>query len=408
MREGAYSDTSGASTARRTDNRRLEQTSTPGIYKRGNRYVVIWRDTARRQRKRYAKTLAEARTVKAALTADVARGEYVEESRISFADYAASWATSYEGRTARGVRPGTLADYRRALGLDDGCRPAKGTKLRGGSAIEFFGHTPLALIRPQDLKRYAQHLANAGLARNTIRLRLAPVKAMLATAFEEGVTRGNAAAGVRLGRTVANAPVKTTHALNENELRKVLAEIPERHRVLGEFLAQTGCRISEVLPLRKSDIDFGTRRVMISRRLYDGVIGAPKSRHSSRDVSLSPELARKLWASLAREEDDALVFPGPNGEPYDRSYLYRIVHEAGVRAGIEWPVGLHTFRHSAATILHRRGVEKEAIRRMLGHHSWEFTESVYVHDDEIPDGSVLGDLIASTETTLVEAVAVDA
>ena len=206
----------------------------------------------------------------------------------------------------------------------------------------------------------------------------------------------------------SQTPRSRRRALTEDEVRKVLAEIPERHRPIGEFLAQTGCRISEVLPLMKSDIDFGQRRVRITRRLYDGEIGAPKSKHSNREVSLSPELARKLWTRLALEEDDALVFPGPGGEPYDRSYLYRIVHTAGEKAGIAWPVGLHTFRHSAATILHRRGVEKEAIRRMLGHHSWEFTSEVYVHDDEIPDGAVLGDLTASTETKSVEEVAVEA
>ena len=38
-------------------------------------------------------------------------------------------------------------------------------------------------------------------------------------------------------------------------------------------------------------------------------------------------------------------------------------------------IGLHTFRHSCASIMFRRGVPKEAIRRLLGHHSWDFTAS---------------------------------
>ena len=61
--------------------RRLVKTSTPGIYKRGSRYVVIFRDPHGRQRKRTARTLAEARDLKAALTADVKRGEYRALSR---------------------------------------------------------------------------------------------------------------------------------------------------------------------------------------------------------------------------------------------------------------------------------------------------------------------------------------
>jgi hypothetical protein len=33
----------------------------------------------------------------------------------------------------------------------------------------------------------------------------------------------------------------------------------------------------------------------------------------------------------------------------------------------------------------RRGVPKEAIRRLLGHHSWDFTAGTYLHlDDDDP------------------------
>jgi integrase len=386
----------------------MVKTSTPGIYRRGNRYVVPWRDHAGKQHKEYLRTLAAARDFKATRTADLRRGEFIAESRITFPEYAARWAQTYEGRTVRGVRPETLSDYRRSLGLDDECQPMAKSTLKGGSAIDFFGHVQLAAIRPQDIKAYAQHLASAGLARATIRQRLAPAEALLATAHEEDIIRTNPTAGVRLGRTVANAPVKETHALTEEEMRRVLAALPERHHLLGEFLAQTGTRISEVLPLKKSDIDFGARRLTISRRLYKGELGAPKSRHSARQVSLSPELARKLWTKLALADDDALVFPGPDGEPYDRSYLYRVVNRAGEKAGIEFEVGLHTFRHSAATALYKRGVPKEQIRRVLGHHSWELTASVYVHDDEIPDGAVLGDITAASEADKVEVVAVEA
>jgi hypothetical protein len=44
----------------------------------------------------------------------------------------------------------------------------------------------------------------------------------------------------------------------------------------------------------------------------------------------------------------------------------------------------------------RHGVPKEAICRLLGHHSWEFTAGTYVllDDDDLPDGVVVGDLTA--------------
>src|SRR3954454_15093653 len=97
------------------DRRKLEKTQTPGIYRRGESYVVVGRDSRGKQVKRFARTLAEARVVKSELRTDVHRGEYRTLSRVTFADYAAGWLDSYNGRTRRGVRPATLADYRRVI-----------------------------------------------------------------------------------------------------------------------------------------------------------------------------------------------------------------------------------------------------------------------------------------------------
>src|SRR5215208_6289183 len=140
--------------------RALVKTSERGIYKRGSRYVVTFRDAAGKQRKRFARTLAEARVLKASLSTDVHRGEYVEEAKVSFADYARRWLGTYEGRTARGIRPGTLRDYRHALGLrlgDDGQLVET-----GGGAVAYFGRMPLRAVRAQDVKAYAAHVAAQG------------------------------------------------------------------------------------------------------------------------------------------------------------------------------------------------------------------------------------------------------
>src|SRR5437879_4037844 len=94
-----------------SQDRRLVKTGTPGIYKRGSRYVVVYREPNGRQCKRSARTLAAARELKATLTADVKRGEYRALSKVTFAEYAPEWIASYTGRTSRGIRPETLADY---------------------------------------------------------------------------------------------------------------------------------------------------------------------------------------------------------------------------------------------------------------------------------------------------------
>jgi integrase len=380
--------------------RRLVKTATPGIYKRGSRYVVVFRDPQGRQRKRAARTLAEARDLKATLTADVRRGEYRALSRVTFAEYAPAWIATYAGRTSRGLREATRRDYARQLGLD----PDTGKALdppRG--AIAFFGRMRLAEIEPRDVKQYAAAVAARGVAANTVRLALAPVKAMLATALEEGLIRSNPAAGLRIGRGNGNGgdelEAEKIRALTEDELRDLLAAVAPEWRLLVTLLAQTGLRVSEALPLRWGDIDFGRRRLRVRRSLSRGQIGPPKTRHGRRDVPLTEGMTRALWEARKRPQgdarDEALIFPGRDGGYLDRAQVFRAVKAAAKRAGVPW-AGLHTLRHTAATLLFRRGWNAVQVQKFLGHHSPAFTLATYVHllPDDLPEPAFMDALTA--------------
>lgn len=385
--------------------RALQRTSTPGIYKRGGRYVVVHRDPNGRQRKRSARTLAEARDLKATLTADVKRGEYRALSRVRFAEYAPEWIAGYRGRTSRGFRESTREDYARELGIDPttgvACDPARG-------AVAFFGRTPLAAIEPRDVKRYAAHVASRGVAANTVRLALAPVKALLATAVEEGLIRSNPSAGVRIAQAVAvegdgddGGRVK---ALTEEELGRLLGEVAEEWRLLVTLLAQTGLRVSEALPLRWGDVDFGRRRLRVRRSLSRRRIGPPKTRHGRRDVPLTEGMGRALWnarKAAGDAGDDAPIFLGGDGELLDRTRVFRAVRAAAKRAGVPW-AGLHTLRHTAATILFRRGWNAVQVQKFLGHHSPAFTLATYVHllPDDLPEPTFLDYFAGSPDERL--------
>src|SRR5262249_48884182 len=288
--------------------RRLEKTSTPGIYKRGGRYVVIFRDPHGKQRKRAARTLAEARDLKAALTADVKRGEHRTLSKVTFGDYAAEWIATYTGRTSRGIRPETLADYRRRLGIRDDGEPT------GDGALAFFGRIQLAAIEPRDLKTYAATLAEGGIASNTIRLYVAPVRALLATAFEDGLIRSNPAAGLRIAQRVEQYDEPQAKALTEDELRALLGHLPADWRLFFEFLARTGLRIGEAIAMTWADLDIGRRRVHVRRRFYRGRYDAPKSRYGRRTIPLSESLSQALWRLRGTASDEALVFTTVGGK----------------------------------------------------------------------------------------------
>jgi integrase len=71
--------------------------------------------------------------------------------------------------------------------------------------------------------------------------------------------------------------------------------------------------------------------------------------------------------------------------------------DGGETAGVPW-AGLHTLRHTCATMLFRNGWNAVQVQTFLGHHSPAFTLAVYVHllPDDLSEPSFLDALTAKS------------
>jgi len=103
---------------------KLVKTKTPGVYRRGGCYVVRYRHGGE-ERKRFARTYAEARAIKQDVETDKRRGEHRETGTLTFEEYAMGWLDTYTGRTSRGFRDSTRKGSRfsieqRAIPFFDG------------------------------------------------------------------------------------------------------------------------------------------------------------------------------------------------------------------------------------------------------------------------------------------------
>lgn len=256
-------------------------------------------------------------------------------------------------------------------------------------------------------------LAAKGLSANSIRLVLAPLKALYADALDDGLVRTNPAVGVRVARGVAeDSDAEHVRALSEEELRRLIGEVPDEWRLLVELLAQTGLRISEALGLQWRHVDFGRRRLLVRRRCREGRYAPPKSRYGRRDVPLADGLLRRLWEARKAAldaSDDGLVFVSRVGGPVDVHNAYRRWFKPACRrAGVDW-VGFHALRHTCATLLFRHGMNAKQVQVWLGHHSPAFTLATYVHlvSDDLPGDVGFLDLVTSpTAAVAAEAVEV--
>lgn len=369
------------------DGRRLERTNVPGIYKRENRYVVIERDNRGKQVKRFAETLQEARNVKAALRADVARGEFRPNSQTSFVTYARGWIKTYAGRTSRGLKEQTRKDYEAAL--------------ERAEFAEHFRGLKVSEVEASDLESYAEWLKEKRLTPRTVRNLILPLRLCLATAHQRRHIRFNPFAGIKVAAAMGTGTKEEdVRALSEDEITRLLAAFDneaqtgdltesQRHNVeetrfLTAFLLQTGCRIGEALALAWADFETDLVEVKIKRRTYKGTTDKPKSKYGERSIPISPNIKKTLRARRGGAAKKAPVFRTLDGTVLDYTTAQRVFRRVADKAGLTW-VTFHSLRHTCASWLFRDrergglGATAPQVQRWLGHHSPSFTLSVYVH-----------------------------
>ena len=132
------------------------------------------------------------------------------------------------------------------------------------------------------------------------------------------------------------------------------------HNVLMILLAyRHGLRSSELVNLCWSDLDLDAGTLLCRRR-----------KGSRSDVHpLSKEELTKLKRFRARYARgmDEFVFVSERGGPLGRTAFWRIVMQAGRRAGLPVPAFAHQLRHSTGYYLANRGCDLRLIQDYLGH-----------------------------------------
>ena len=154
-----------------------------------------------------------------------------------------------------------------------------------------------------------------------------------------------------------------------------------------------GLRRGEALALRWSDVDLeaGTLRVArtLSRVQSGNIFTEPKSPRSRRTVPLPTSCIAELRAHRVRQaeerlqlcgawQDHDLVFPSSWGTPMDPRNALRAFTAVAKRAGLDG-IGLHTLRHTCASLLLAQGVHPRVVMETLGHSGIAITMDVYSH-----------------------------
>lgn len=177
---------------------------------------------------------------------------------------------------------------------------------------------------------------------------------------------------------------RTPDVLEVAEIKALLEELQEPFRTMVFLAAGTGLRISEVIGLRWSDLNFDDLLIHLNRGFVDGRISEMKTEASRKPIALDLGLAELLLEWKARtpyKEPEDWIFASPrmNGlSPYSPDTIRsKHIKIAAKRAGITKRVGWHTFRHSFATLLKANGEDIKVVQESLRHANSRITMDIY-------------------------------
>ena len=287
-------------------------------------------------------------------------GMWSPAAKVTVAEYAETWLNEH-GST---LRPRTLANYRRIFERD---------------LLPEFGHTPLAALSRATIKSYAARRAAGGAKANTVRNSIAPLRAMLSSALEDGLVRENVA--LRLPRV--GQPQKKIEVPTREQVDAVIdAAVGTAAHGPIVLAATSGLRRGEVFALRWVDIDFDNRLIRVRASNTDRVITRPKTAAGDRLVPMFGSLRKLLLeerAATAYKGSEDFVFPTRSGTPRNpNGWLKSEFYPALERAKVT-PFTFHSLRHFACSQLIAQGANILQIARVAGHSDPSVTLRVYSH-----------------------------
>jgi len=152
--------------------------------------------------------------------------------------------------------------------------------------------------------------------------------------------------------------------LTIEEIRKLIeATINPKHKLIIKLLYGTGLRVSEIVNLKKQDINFSESLIKIN-------LGKGKK---DRFVKLPDSVLEEL-KNFSRIGDSKFLFESQRGGKLTSKTIQLILSKNAKKAGIKKRVYPHLLRHGFATHLLEQGTDLRIIQKLLGHSSIKTTQ----------------------------------
>jgi len=192
----------------------------------------------------------------------------------------------------------------------------------------------------------------------------------------EGLRDADPTADIEMPRIGRSLP----KSLSEDEVDSLLnapntdEPLGHRDRAMLELLYATGLRVSELINLRQSQVNFN-----------QGVLRIVGKGDRERLIPLGDESQRWLTdfidgprMEILLERQTDYLFPTRRGDRMTRQAFWHIIKRYADKAGIRKKMSPHSLRHAFATHLLNRGADLRVVQMLLGHSDLSTTQ-IYTH-----------------------------
>lgn len=158
---------------------------------------------------------------------------------------------------------------------------------------------------------------------------------------------------------------KTRSAMSQLELENLRSVCgTKRDKAMIEFLYSTGCRVSELLSVKLSDIDWEAKTVHL--------LGKGK-KHRLSFINARCEVALKAYLDSRSDRLEQVFVSerkyGGRPKQLTKEAVERVIKILSKAAGLNKKITPHVLRHTTATIAVQNGMPIEDISKLLGHSS---------------------------------------
>ncbi|RLG13622.1 MAG: integrase [Candidatus Nanohalarchaeota archaeon] len=156
--------------------------------------------------------------------------------------------------------------------------------------------------------------------------------------------------------------------LTVEEARRLIEVIDNiKHKLIVRLLYGCGLRVSEVINLKKSDLNFDERLIHI--KLAKG--------SKDRFVKI-PDSIKEELENYSKFGEKDILFMSQRGGKLSTTTIQKIIKNFSKKAGLKKNISPHTLRHSFATHLLEAGIDLKIIQKLLGHSDIKTTQ-IYLH-----------------------------